>query len=171
MKKFMIRSHNTPTLNRYNRDTNEYIVGYVDGEGCFSISFSKRPKISVGWETKPSFSVSQNHYRSEVLFLIQRTLQCGNMRRDFSDQTLKYEVRKLSDLISKVIPFFDRHALISGKQKDFNLFKRICLLIQQKRHLERDGFKKIVGLATQMNESGRRRYSKEDIVSGIQKKI
>jgi hypothetical protein len=160
-----------PTLNGKNRNIDEYIVGYVDGEGCFSISFSVRPKLLIGWETKPSFSVSQNHYRSEVLYLIQGRLGCGNMRRDFSDQTLKYEVRKLEDLVTKVIPFFDRCPLLSGKQKDFLLFRQICPMIQNGDHLNAKGFTKILELAVQMNESGRRRYKQETILATIQKKI
>ena len=33
-----------PTLKMGNRDLGEYISGFVDGEGCFSVSFSKRSK-------------------------------------------------------------------------------------------------------------------------------
>lgn len=160
-----------PTLNRKNRNVDEYIVGYVDGEGCFSVSFSVRPKLLVGWETKPSFSVSQNHYRSEVLYLMQARLRCGNMRRDFSDQTLKYDVRKLDDLITKVIPFFDEHPLLSGKQKDFLLFRQVCFMMRDQSHLNAEGFTKILDLAVRMNESGRRRYKQETILATIQKKI
>ena len=48
-------------------DISSYISGYVDGEGCFTVSFSPRSKLRVGWEVRPSFSVSQNADRSEVL--------------------------------------------------------------------------------------------------------
>lgn len=161
----MMHSYNTPTLNE--RCIEEYIVGFVDGEGCFSISFSKRPKITIGWETKPSFAVSQNHYRSEVLYLIQDRLRCGNMRRDFSDQTLKFEVRKLDDLLHKVIPFFEKYPLISGKQKDFELFKDVCFRIGRQEHLEVESFKQILQRAFKMNESGRRRYSMETIIASL----
>jgi len=77
------------------RNIHEYISGYVDGEGCFSVSFSKREKFLVGIETKPSFSVSQNEDRSQILFLIKKEFGCGFIRRDFSDKTLKYEIRSL----------------------------------------------------------------------------
>ena len=161
----MIVSYKTPTLNE--RCIEEYIVGYVDGEGCFSVSFSKRPKILVGWETKPSFAVSQNHYRPEVLYLIQQTLRCGNFRRDFSDQTLKFEVRKLDDLLNKVIPFFERYPLISGKQKDFELFKEVCSRIGKQEHLAKNSFKQILNLAFRMNVGGRRRYSIDTILASL----
>ena len=37
-----------------------YISGYFDGEGCFSVAFSPRATLRVGWEVRPSVSVSQN---------------------------------------------------------------------------------------------------------------
>lgn len=85
----MVR-HNTPTLSRAKRSTGDYISGFADGEGCFSVSFSKRDKFLIGWETKPSFCVAQNHDRAEVLYLMQKEFGCGFMRRDAKDRTLKY---------------------------------------------------------------------------------
>ena len=149
------------------RNIYEYISGYVDGEGCFSVSFSRRDKFTLGWETKPSLSVSQNEDRSETLFAMQKTFKCGFMRRDFSDKTLKYEVRSLNDLITKVIPHFDKYPMLSSKQKDFKLFKTICLLMQKGNHRNKKGLRKIVSLACEMNPGGKRKYSKEDILKTL----
>ena len=148
-----------------NRNLGEYISGYVDGEGCFSVSFSKRSKFIVGWETKPSFSVSQNYDRAEILFHMQRRFKCGFMRRDFSDRTLKYEVRRLDDLINKIIPHFKRYPLLSAKHKDFQVFCRICFKMMNGKHKNLKGLKEIINLAFKMNASGRRRYSKKDILN------
>ena len=93
----------------------EYISGYTDREGCFSVSFLKRKKLTIGIETRPSFSVSQNEDRAEVLFLMQDHFACGHMCRDYSDKTLKYEVRRSDDLLTKVIPHFRRYPVLSGK--------------------------------------------------------
>jgi LAGLIDADG endonuclease len=70
-------------------DLPSYISGYVDGEGCFNVSIGPRPTLRVGWEVRPSVSVSQNGDRSEVLTEIQRYFGCGTIRPDRSDQTLK----------------------------------------------------------------------------------
>ena len=72
-----------------------YISGYVEGEGCFTISISPRAKLAVGWEVRPSLSVSQNGDRAEVLQLIQAYFGCGSIRPDRSDKTLKWETRRL----------------------------------------------------------------------------
>src|SRR5947199_4294050 len=83
-----------------------YISGYADGEGCFTVSISPRPTLRVGWEVRPSFSVSQNADRSEVLILIQQYFGCGTLRPDRSDKTVKWETRSLPLLIERVIPHF-----------------------------------------------------------------
>ena len=52
-----------------------YISGYVDVEGCFTVSISPRAKLLVGWEVRPRFSVSQNGDRAEVLHALQAYFQ------------------------------------------------------------------------------------------------
>ena len=76
-------------------DLPSYISGYVDGEGCFTVSISPRPTLRVGWEVRPSLSVSQNGDRDEVLLEIQEHFGCGTIRPDRSDKTVKWEVRSL----------------------------------------------------------------------------
>jgi len=149
------------------RNIQEYISGYVDGEGCFSISFSKREKFLVGFETKPSFSVSQNEDRAQILFLMQKIFKCGFIRRDYSDKTLKYEVRSLNDLIEKIIPNFEKYPLLSDKQKDFEFFKQVCFLMQRDLHRNKNGLIKIMNLAFKMNPSGKRKYTKAEMQKAL----
>ncbi len=147
------------------RNVYEYISGYVDGEGCFSISFLKRKKLLVGIETRASFSVSQNEDRSEVLFLMQKHFECGHIRRDYSDKTLKYEVRKFEDLLTKIIPHFYAYPLLSGKQKDFLRFARVCTLMEKRQHHTKSGLRTIVQCATKMNPSGKRKYTQAELLA------
>ena len=48
---------------------------HADGEGCFTVSISPRAKLLVGWEVRPSFSVSQNGDRAEVLHVMADLLR------------------------------------------------------------------------------------------------
>lgn len=163
-----IKRHNTPTLKR---ELANYLSGYIDGEGCFNVSFSKRSKLNMGWEVKPSFAVGQNYDRRQVLDLMMEYFECGFMRRDYGDKTLKYEVRSLEKLLKKVIPHFYKFPLKSSKQKDFLLFAKICKRMKNYDHLNPRGFKNIVELACQMNASGKRKYSKEVILKSFKMKI
>jgi hypothetical protein len=144
-----------------------YISGYVDGEGCFTISIAPRATLRVGWEVRPSFSVSQNGDRAEVLQLIEATFGCGTIRPDRSDRTLKWETRRLEDLLGRVIPHFEQFPLLSSKRSDFERFASVCRLMAGGAHRSRDGLMQIVELARWMNPSGKRRYSAEEILAKL----
>jgi len=148
-------------------DLPSYISGYVDGEGCFTVSISPRPTLVVGWEVRPSLSVSQNGDRSEVLLLMQQYFGCGRLRPDRSDRTIKWETRSLSTIVQSVIPHFRRYPLLSGKQRDFELFAEICECMARGSHLTAPGLRVIVTLAGQMNPSGKRGYLPEEILRSL----
>jgi len=156
---------------RHPMDIRPYISGYVDGEGCFTISFSPRSRLRVGWEVRPSFSVSQNADRAEVLVLMKEYFGCGGIRPDRSDRTLKYEVRSLDDLQRRVIPHFEQFPLLSSKGRDFERFATVCERVADGLHLTRPGFRDIVDLATTMNSSGRRRFTAERMAEGMSEVI
>jgi LAGLIDADG endonuclease len=144
-----------------------YISGYADGEGCFTVSISPRAKLLAGWEVRPSFSVSQNGDRAEVLHALQAYFGCGSIRPDRSDRTLKWEIRRLEDILGRVIPHFETYPLLSGKRLDFERFASICRLMATGAHRRRAGLVEIVDLARAMNPSGTRRYDAEAILASL----
>ena len=144
-----------------------YISGFVDGEGCFCVSFQPSKRHCLGWEVRPSFSVSQNADRTQLLYVIKEMWNCGSIRPDRSDKTIKFEVRNLGDLVSTVIPHFRANPLMSSKQNDFNKFAGVCELMSEGKHREVDGFEKIVRLSMEMNPSGKRKYFGSEMLSSL----
>jgi hypothetical protein len=124
-----------------------YISGYADGEGCFTVSISPRAKLRAGWEVRPSFSVSQNGDRAEVLYAIEAYFGCGCIRPDRSDRTLKWETRRLEDILERIVPHFEQWPLMSGKQRDFERFAAVSRLMAGGAHRSREGLVQIVELA------------------------
>ena len=157
----------TPVSLLIMRKISDYISGYIDGEGCFTVTFNARKKALLGWELRPSFSVSQNEDRSQTLNIIQEYFKCGSIRPSSKDKTVKYEVRNKEDLINKIIPHFEQYPLLSDKQKDFEVFKQICFMVYKKHHLTKKGFTKIVHLAYQMNGSGKRKRTAKKLISSL----
>jgi hypothetical protein len=143
-------------------DLPSYISGFVDGEGCFCVSMRPQPRIRIGWEVRPSFSVSQNGDRAEVINLLPILFGAGTIRPDRSDRTMKFEIRSLHELNELVIPFFVTYPLMSSKRNDFELFRRICALMRDGQHLNPSGLWMIADLAQQMN-AGVRKYTAEMI--------
>ena len=123
----------------------------------------------VGWEVRPSLSVSQNSDRAEVLLLMQEYFGCGTLRPDRSDRTLKWEVRSLSVLIARIVPHFETYPLLSSKHQDFELFADICERMVRGEHLTPMGLQGIVRLARRMNPSGKRGYDPSRIIDSLQR--
>ena len=57
--------------------TRDYILGFTDGEGCFSLHITKRTQNLFGFFFTPSFSLSQNTTSKQVLEEIQSFFKCG----------------------------------------------------------------------------------------------
>ena len=150
-----------------------YISGFVDGEGCFSITIQKSGNVKLGIQIIPEFHVSQHQNRTEVLVLIKKELGCGYIKpndyRNLKDQTSVFVVRNKNDLRNKVIPFFKKSPLISIKQKDFEKFAQVVSLMEKGVHLKKSGLIVILKIAYAMNFSGKYRKQKlEDIISHME---
>ena len=137
-----------------------YIAGYVDGEGSFHVAIQRNPSTRLGWQLVPEFHVSQNPERRQVLDLIAGRLGCGRIRENHSrsmDKTLVFIVRNRNDLITKVIPFFERQPLLSSKQLDFERFATVVRAMARGKHLTEEGFEALRELALTMNCGGKYR--------------
>ncbi len=148
-------------------DFPSYVSGFFDGEGCFTVSISPRASLKVGWEVRPSVSVSQNEDRSRVLHLIMDYFGCGTIRRDSTDLTVKWEVRSLQTLRERVLPHFEDWPVLSAKQNDVDLFVAVCDAMARREHLQPGGLIEIVDMARRMNPSGKRRFDPETIIDQL----
>ena len=148
-------------------DLGSYVSGFVDGEGCFCVSFQPSNRHLLGWEARPSFSVSQNADRARLLYVLQKRWGCGFIRPDRSDKTVKFEVRNLKDLVERVLPHFERYPLLSSKQAEVGFFNEICQRMIRGEHRTQEGFRLIVEAAIRMNLSGKRKYSGSEILDSL----
>lgn len=144
-----------------------YITGFIDGEGCFSVSFSRRGKMSLGIEVRPSFAVSQHRRNKEIIFCLRDFFKCGGVRYCKRDQNFKYEVRSVSDLMKKIIPHFDRYPLQTSKKEDFQNFREVCKIIHSNHHLNQEGMKRVIELSGQINKTGKKRYDRSGLLKLI----
>jgi hypothetical protein len=133
-----------------------WVVGFTDGEGCFSVSFIKNPTTKTGWQIFPEFVVTQGAKSIQALRELQRFFQCGgifiNKRYDNHNENLyRYCVRSVKELEERIIPFFRKHQLRTSKQKDFELFAEVVALMRAQQHLTSKGMKRIAQLAEKMN--------------------
>ena len=99
--------------------------------------------------------------------MLKETWECGSIRPDRSDKTIKFEIRNVRDLLTKVVAHFQAYPLLSSKQADVERFSSICRWMSEGRHFERVGFEQIVQTAMEMNPSGKRKYSGSEILGSL----
>ncbi len=138
-------------------DIDFWIAGFVDGEGCFSLAINSHPSMSLGYQIQAEFAVTQSASSLDSLEIIKDRFQCGqiqiNIRKDNHHESLMiYRVRKLDDLLSRVIPFFETYPLRTAKRFQFQLFTEAVFYMRDKRHLTPDGLQFIRNLSNQMNQ-------------------
>ena len=139
-----------------------WVIGFVDGEGCFSIGFVRQPDrinrrgYKTGYQVTHEFAVTQGAKSMKCLEELRDFFGTGQIlvnRRsdDHKEHMYRYAVRRRSDLLENVIPFFRRHPMRSSKQKDFAKFAYCVELISNGRHLETAGLIEIAEIAQTMN--------------------
>jgi LAGLIDADG endonuclease len=140
-----------------------YVTGLADGEGCFCVSLTVRAKLRLGLEVRPSFSLSLNARDLRLLEGLQAFFACGWIRESKGDRTFKFEVRAISDLTRTILPHFERFPLRGDKARSCAGFSRVCRMVEQGDHLQRDGLRMIVEIAYEMN-LGKRRHAKTTLL-------
>ena len=156
-------SNNQPSADNQQAKQIGWIVGFVDGEGTFSVSINKNLTTSSGWQIFPEFVITQGEKSLIALKEIQKFFGCGklylNRRYDNHKEHLyRYCVRSLKDLEEKIVPFFLANPLRTAKRNDFYKFVRILALIKQGRHLTPNGVRKIALMIQTMNRKKTSRY-------------
>ena len=112
------------------------------------------------WKLSAAFNVSQ--VDRAPLELFRETLACGSMRTA-GNGGWYWEVNRLSDIQSRIVPFFRRFPLVGSKATDFERFAQAVELLSKKPLSESD-YRQVLLLREQMNRGGKRRYTTERIL-------
>lgn len=148
-----------------------WIVGFTDGEGCFSISIIKNKTTKRGYQIFPEFVITQGEKSKKSLEIFQNFFHCGkiyiNRRYDnHTEHIYRFCVRSIVDLHDIIIPFFKEHSLKTEKATDFKLFSEAVDIISVGKHLTQNGFNRIARLKSQSNRKILRDYTSDPPKSG-----
>lgn len=140
-----------------------WISGFVDGEGCFSVSMLRNSTTRSGWQVFPEFEVTQGVKSVEALELIKEFFGCGgiyiNQRHDDHREALaRYCVRSQRDLRERIIPFFSRYPLRTAKRDDLTKFDIVLQKMGRGDHRTEEGLREIARIIETMNRKVRSRF-------------
>lgn len=168
--------------------SNDYILGFVEGEGCFSIGIGKnidRRERKVGrknnvknpylFTVKPSFRITNLATNIKVLEEIRNTLSFGQIytqkRNNNQNQTVAYYYTKSLNECLKAKKFFSELTFRTTKGKDFALWCQGLEIILSKKHLQKEGLLELCALRDQMNyRPTKNKWTTEEIKKILEEK-
>ena len=141
----------------------EWIVGFVDGEGCFSISVVRNATCALGWQVQHEFAVVQAAPSLAALEYVKDRLGCGKIveqaRHDnHRSSLLRFSVKRRHELVGIVVPFFRDHPLRTAKRQDFEQFAVVLQMMEHGAHLTKAGLADIASITETMNRKQRSRF-------------
>ncbi len=145
-----------------------YLAGFIDGEGSFNVSLRQKSDYQIKWQVVLSFNVSQRDLTN--LLTLKEILGCGIIKRR-KDGVHSLDVTTPSSIILKVIPFFQKFPFRSKKSiRNFAIFCKIVILVDQGKHRNISGLKEILALRETLNRGkGRtRKYSETDVLKTLE---
>lgn len=129
----------------------QYVVGFIDGEGCFYISQSKHRTLRRHFDVRADFEMELRADDREIIERIQQVLGCGRIyyleykRYDWLPH-VKLKIGNIKGVCEKLIPFFDKYPLQGKKAKVYKYFREAAFLIRDKKHLSDRGYDRILKL-------------------------
>ena len=130
----------------------QWIVGFVDGEGCFHIGINQNQTMKLGVQVLPEFTVVQHEMDEQVLYALKSYFGCGVVRKNHG-RRLSYRVRGHQNLLEKIIPFFEKHQLKTRKGVNFLKFRKVVRMMENQEHLSPEGLEKIKQIQQTMNST------------------
>ncbi|MDD4901130.1 MAG: LAGLIDADG family homing endonuclease [Patescibacteria group bacterium] len=138
-----------------------YISGFIDGEGSFSVSVNRHKTLKSGLEIKPEFEIELRADDKEILKRIVKTIGCGRIY-DCSYERYgwyphaKLKITSAKELKEIFFPFLDQYPLQAKKKKNYEIFRKIVLMVRDKKHLTEPGRHKIIALRNEMRRNGKK---------------
>ena len=99
-----------------------------------------------------NFTINLHVRDIDLLRLIQAYFggvgRIGKERNNCRDFT----IGSLDQIITKVIPHFDKYPLKTNKYSDYLLFKKVVIMMQKGEHLTVEGLQKIINIRASLNK-------------------
>jgi len=148
---------------KINKTFLEWLVGFTDAEGNFTIILRDNPKVrnnillkgrkrsNVSKYVNLTFQIGLHVADLSTLKFIQKELRCGNI--SVSKNKCNYYVSNYDSIINIIIPLFNYFHLNSTKYSQFIKFKEAADIIYNKSHLTYEGLSKLSNLKDIINIS------------------
>ena len=129
----------------------EWFAGFASAESCFQVNIKKSTSNNCGYQVWLIFTLTQHKRDENLMKSFESYLGCGTLETLVRREVVNFNVRKLSDIMNIVIPFFKKHSILGEKSKDFNDWWKVANLISEGKHLTLEGVEVIQKIKGGMN--------------------
>nr|YP_009463013.1 homing endonuclease [Pleurotus citrinopileatus]AUW35255.1 homing endonuclease [Pleurotus citrinopileatus] len=131
--KFSTFNINKTSLSENKEMFNQWLVGFTDGDGTFSI-VRQNNKWSL------TFKIGQSTYNLRILNFIKKQLGVGSLYKEKNNKFAHFRIRDRSTLANVIFPIFDKYPLLTSKKFDYDKFKKAYFILSDKslNSLEKD---------------------------------
>jgi hypothetical protein len=130
IKLFSMRESENLNKNKWkNLNDNEkfkiWLVGFTDGDGCFSV-------VKSGGTYRLQFSLSQSAYNLRILYHIKKNLGFGSVSKSSKQSWGNFRITDRKVLNQVIFPIFDKYTLLTSKQFNYLRFKKAYDILENK---------------------------------------
>jgi len=115
------RLHQRLNVEHSSFNFNEWLVGFTDGDGTFSMTKGRDAQHS-----QFTFKLTQSIYNYRILYFIKKQIGYGSITKS-GPNDLQYRIRDTKILKEIIIPIFDSYPLHTSKYYSYNLWKEALL--------------------------------------------
>ena len=136
----------------FNRNSNiqniefeQWLVGVTDGDGTFHFSQHQPNKWIL------YFKIAQSSYNLRILYHIKSKLGVGQVIVS-ADNMAEYRIRDVKNILTLIIPIFDKYPLLTSKYYNYNLFRQAALIMSDTSLLATQKYELLTKLKSQSRE-------------------
>lgn len=111
------KSVNKSKFNENIDNFHQWLVGFTDGDGSFTIYRAKEGKWIL------FFKIGQSSYNLRVLYFIKNKLGVGSVNLQ-SNNNGDFRIRDRKSIGSVIIPIFDKYPLLTSKYYEYQKFRK-----------------------------------------------
>ena len=102
----------------------QWLVGFTDGDGSFTIYRSKDGKWTL------FFKLTQSTYNLRLLYFVKTQLGVGSVNTNADNTKADFRVRDRKTIGSIILPIFDKYPLLTSKYYSYYKFKEAYRILE-----------------------------------------
>jgi hypothetical protein len=127
-----------------------WLCGFINADGGFYLNIVKNNKVKLVERANIQITITQNNISLVVLEKIKVFLGLGSIYKDSRSDASYFKICSLKQ-INKFIELFKFASLLGAKALDYSDFKKGLNIINNKDHLNKEGFNALKIISAGMN--------------------